>query len=119
MLFRAIRLRCPQCGQVPAFETWFRLRPACPACGTVLERNEEGYRVAAYFFNLVLAEGVFVVLLGVWLVATWPDPPWTAIQYVAALSMVVAPFALYPISRGLFLAVDLYVRPVGSGEGPR
>ena len=39
---RALRLHCPACGSGGLFQSWFTMRPACPGCGLVMER-EQGY----------------------------------------------------------------------------
>ncbi len=113
LAWRAARLRCPNCGTGTAFESWFRMRPACTSCGLEFERREQGYIVGGYMLNIVVAEGIFLSgFLGV-LLATWPDPPWGVLQVVAPVVMLVAPILTYPFSKTLFLAMDLAVRPVG------
>lgn len=128
LLGRALRLRCPNCGAPGLFESWFRPRPACPVCGQPLERSEEGYYVGALLLNLVIAEVVpAVLILGVAL-ATWPDPPWGLLLYGGAALALAAPFAFYPFSKTLWLAIDLYIqpqspegtaRPGDGGSGPK
>jgi uncharacterized protein (DUF983 family) len=108
---RALRLRCPACGGRPIFLSWVRMCPNCPVCGLQLERGERGYWLGAYFFNLVAMEGLFLLgFVGV-LVATWPEPPWTLLQYGLILLMAVAPILCFPFSKTLFLAFDLVCRP--------
>ncbi|HEX5963515.1 MAG TPA: DUF983 domain-containing protein, partial [Gemmatimonadales bacterium] len=81
LLWRALRLRCPNCGGRPIFESWLKIRQRCPVCGMRLERGEEGYQVGAYMFNIVASELVFaLVFLGI-LIATWPSPPWKLLLY--------------------------------------
>ena len=63
-------------------------------------------------FNIALAEGVFVIVLIVTLVVTWPRVPWTLLQYGAPAAMVLAPILLYPFSKLVWLAFDLMLRPV-------
>ena len=84
---RALRLRCPNCGQGGLFTSWLRMRERCPACGLKLERGEEGYPVGSYMFNIVAAELIFA-----------------------------APFAIFPFSKTLFLAFDLLFRPATHDE---
>ncbi|MGH7628806.1 MAG: DUF983 domain-containing protein [Gemmatimonadales bacterium] len=108
---RALRLRCPACGGGPVFLRWFRIAPSCASCGLRFSRGEPGYWLGAYFINLVAAETVFAVLLGVALWWTWPDPPWGALVWGLAAAMVLAPIASYPLSHTLFLAFDLLCRP--------
>jgi len=108
---RALLLRCPDCGGRGLFASWFRMKDACPACGLRLNRGERGYQVGSYMLNIIAAELIFMaVFLGI-LFATWPTPPWTVLQYGGALLMVLAPVALYPFTKTLFLAMDLAVRP--------
>ena len=108
---RALLLRCPDCGGRGLFASWFRMKDACPACGLRLNRGERGYQVGSYMLNIIAAELIFMaVFLGI-LFATWPTPPWTVLQYGGALLMVLAPLALYPFTKTLFLAMDLAVRP--------
>jgi uncharacterized protein (DUF983 family) len=108
---RALRLRCPNCGQGKPFESWLRMRRQCEVCGIAFERGEDGYQVGSYMFNIVASELVFAaVFLGV-VVATWPSPPWTLLQYGGGLLMLIAPIVFFPFSKTLFLAFDLIFRP--------
>ena len=113
---RALRLRCPNCGGRPIFRSWFRMRQYCPVCGIPLERGESGYQVGSYMFNIVASELVFAMLFVGVLVVTWPNPPWTLLQYGGIALMVIAPFLLYPLSKTLFLAFDLLFRPATPEE---
>lgn len=111
LFYRAVRLRCPNCGGGPVFVTWSRLVPNCPVCGLGFERGEQGYWLGAYFFNLMAVETVFSVWVVGFLLWTWPDPPWGFFQVSTILLMLVVPFAFFPYSKTLFLAFDLLVRP--------
>lgn len=113
---RALRLRCPNCGRGRIFESWFRLRPTCPVCGLRTERGEEGYQVGSYMFNIIAAELIFAAIFVGVLVATWPDPPWTLLEFGGIALMIVAPFAFFPFSKTLFLAFDLVFRPAAHDE---
>jgi uncharacterized protein (DUF983 family) len=113
---RAVRLRCPNCGQGRLFRSWFRIRERCPACGLKLERGEEGYQVGSYMFNIIAAELLFAVLFLAAVLLTWPSPPWTALELGGVALMIVAPFAFFPFSKALFLAFDLAFRPVTPDE---
>jgi uncharacterized protein (DUF983 family) len=116
LFWRAIRLRCPNCGGGPIFRSWFRMRPYCPACGLPLERGDQGYQVGSYMFNIVASELLFVlVFLGVVLV-TWPSPPWQLLQYGGIILMILAPVLFFPFSKTLFLAFDLLFRPATREE---
>jgi uncharacterized protein (DUF983 family) len=113
---RALRLRCPNCGQGKIFSSWFRMRSHCPVCGLKLERGEEGYQVGSYMFNLIASELVFAVLFVGIVMLTWPSPPWTLLEYGGIALMVIAPFVFFPFSKTLFLAFDLVFRPAAHHE---
>src|SRR5690349_1084566 len=111
MFARALRRRCPQCGAGPVTVRWFGLADACPRCALRLDRGEDDYFLGAIVFNMAFAEGLFAVGLLVALVATWPDPPWTAIYVLGIAAMIAAPIVLYPYSKLCWLAFDLLFRP--------
>lgn len=108
---RAVRLRCPNCGGRGLFRSWFRMARECPVCHLPLERNEQGYQVGAYMFNIALAELVFIVVLVGVLVRTWPDPPWKALTWISVGLMVILPVVFYPFSKTLFLGFHLLFHP--------
>ena len=41
IVWRAVRLRCPNCGSGGLWQTYFRMRDDCPRCGLHLERGEQ------------------------------------------------------------------------------
>ena len=50
LLGRALRLRCPRCGETPLFTGWFAMPPRCAFCGIRFERAQ-GYFVGAIYVN--------------------------------------------------------------------
>ena len=113
---RALRFRCPNCGGRPVRASWLKRLPGCPSCGLRLDRGENDYFIGAYLVNLVAAELLLAAGLLVVLVATWPDPPWTVIQWAGAALLVIAPLVLYPFTELLWLALDLAFRPLTDAE---
>jgi uncharacterized protein (DUF983 family) len=112
MVGRALILRCPNCGGGPVLKDWFHLRTHCPTCGIALERGEESdYYIGGMLLNITLCFIIFAV--GFWgvLVLTYPRVPWDLLQYGLVAAMIILPIALYPISRLVWLAADLAVRP--------
>jgi len=85
--------------------------PACPRCGLEFERRESGYVVGAYMLNIVAAELVVVIAGLAVVIATWPEPPWAGLTYGGAALVVLLPLLFYPVSKTLFLAMDLAIRP--------
>ncbi len=118
LFWRALRLRCPDCGGGPIFSTWLRMRERCPRCGLRLERGEEGYQVGSYMFNIIAAELAFAAVFIAVLVATWPSPPWSLLLYGGIALTIIAPFLFFPFSKTVFLAFDLVFRPAEPAEPP-
>ena len=116
LISRALRLRCPNCGGGPLFDGWLRPSKRCPSCGLPLERGESGYQVGSYMFNIIAAELIFAAIFIGAVVATWPDPPWLALQLGGGALMILAPLAFFPWSKTLFLAIDLVFRPATPDE---
>jgi uncharacterized protein (DUF983 family) len=112
MVGRALTLRCPNCGGKGILLSWSKLADACPRCRLRPQRGESDYYLGGMMFNIALAEGVFVILLVATLAITWPTVPWTLLQFGAPIAMILAPILLYPVSRVVWLAFDLMLRPV-------
>lgn len=111
LFWRAVRLRCPNCGGRPLFAHWLQMRERCPVCRIRLARGEEGYQVGAYMFNMIAAELIFAAIFLAILVYTWPEPPWSPLLYGGIALMIILPVLFYPFSKTLFLAFDLVFRP--------
>lgn len=105
---RAVRRRCPNCGTPGIFLNWWTLRERCPSCGIVFER-EEGYFLGGYALNLIFAEflgiGVVVALM------IFSGLSVLGIVLVGVALMVGLPLLLFPFSRTLWMALDLYLHP--------
>jgi len=111
-LARALVLRCPVCGSHGLFASWFHMKRHCARCNLALDRHKgEDYFLGGMMFNIVLAEMAFVLGLCIWLIASWPSPPWTLIEWIGIPFMVVAPILFYPLSKTIWLAFDLSFRP--------
>jgi uncharacterized protein (DUF983 family) len=111
LFWRAVRLRCPNCGGSGLWRDYFHMRQSCPTCSLHLERGEPGYIVGAQMFNIIAAELVFAAIFVAVLVATLPEAPWALLQYGGMALMVVLPIVFYPFSKTAFLAFDLILRP--------
>jgi uncharacterized protein (DUF983 family) len=116
LMWRALRLHCPNCGGGPLFDSWLRMRRQCPACGLPTERGEDGYQVGSYMFNVIAAELIFAAVFLLVLVLTWPSPPWNLLLYGGMALMLIVPFVFFPFSKTLFLAFDLAFRPASPAE---
>lgn len=115
MIGRALLLRCPNCGKSPMFHGLLKMHERCPVCSIQFER-EPGYFTGAIALNLVTAEVGFVLVFVLWAYLTWPNPPWFWLQWGGAAAMVIAPILMWPFSRSVWLALDLWVHPAEIAE---
>lgn len=111
LLRRALFLRCPNCGARGLFYGFFEVRERCPNCGILLARGESDYFIGAYTLNLIAVEMVLAVAFLIVLKATWPNPPWTALQYGGVILSIVGAVGCYPFAKTIWLAIDLIFRP--------
>ena len=110
-VLRALTLRCPDCGGGGLFRRWLSLKSECPTCHLKTDRGNRDHFVGAYLVNLIIAELLFAIGFGVWLLSVWPNVPWDRIEYVLVGAMLVAPLVLYPFTRTVWLAADLIFDP--------
>lgn len=85
-------------------------------CGLVLDRGESDYFLGAYLLNLVAVELVLTGVLTAIGLATAPDVPWSWLTYGGAAFTLVAAVACYPLTKVLWLAFDVVLRPVTREE---
>jgi uncharacterized protein (DUF983 family) len=112
LLARLLRLRCPHCGGGAVLEWKVAVRERCSACGFRYERSDDNYFQGAMFFHFMLAGGSFIASFLAVLVLAWPNVPWDALTYGAPVLFVLVTIALYPVSKAVWLTVDVLVRPV-------
>ncbi len=117
LFWRAVRLRCPNCGVGRMFRSWFRMVDACPNCGLATTRGEDGYIVGAYMFNIITAELLLAAICGTIALRSWPDVPWSLLLWIGGGLTITLPLLWYPFSKTLFLAFDLVFRPEPSLPG--
>ena len=116
ILWRGIRLRCPHCGSGGILDGWFKLKHRCPTCGLVLDRGESDYFLGAYLVNLVAVELILTAIMVIIGIATAPDVPWTFLMWGGIVFALVAAIACYPLTKVLWLAFDVMLRPVTKEE---
>jgi uncharacterized protein (DUF983 family) len=116
ILWRGMRLRCPHCGNRGILDGWFKLEHRCPTCGLVLDRGESDYFLGAYLVNLVAVELILTAIMVIIGVATAPDVPWTFLMWGGIVFALVAAIACYPLTKVLWLAFDVMLRPVTKEE---
>ena len=67
----------------------------------------------AIIINTAIAEAVFGVLFIAGLIITAPDFAWAPLLTIAIVTNTLVPLVFYPISKTLWVAVDLYLHPAG------
>ncbi len=112
LLWRAARLRCPNCGEGRLFSGWVKMKRACPSCHLLLDRGEGDYFLGGYTINFIVSELLIVVGATAGIILTWPEVPWRLITWSLVALMIVAPILFYPFAKTLWLATDLVFRPL-------
>ena len=102
-LARAARLCCPACGRSSVFRSPFHVRPSCPACGTVFQR-EPGFFVGAIMLNVVTTEAAVMLAAGVCLLL-FPGRAALLLGLLFAVALLF-PVLFYHHSWSLWLAGD-------------
>jgi uncharacterized protein (DUF983 family) len=106
---RALRLRCPRCGQAPLFRGWFTMNLVCAVCDLRFERAQ-GYWVGAIYVNygvttLIAVAGFFLLRATAGLeseqLALW-------IPFA-----IVFPLWFFRYSRSLWLGLEYGLNPEG------
>ena len=116
VLGRVLRLRCPHCGGGPVMRWSGTVIPRCRSCNFRFERSDESYFSGAMFFGLLMGEFLFGIVLLVVIVSMWPDVPWDTMTWAVPVGILSTMVFLIPISRVVWLGVDVLVRPVQPDE---
>lgn len=104
LLSRALRLKCPQCGQSKMFHHWLGMNPSCAHCGLKYER-EPGYFLGSIYVNYGLtAITTTAAYITFHFILAYPNlyvvPPLVAF-------CVIFPVIFFPFARAYWLAMDL------------
>lgn len=91
------------------------MREHCVSCGLRFER-EPGYWVGAVIINTAVIFATFLVAFGGMVLLTWPDVPWTVVLIITLLANVVIPVVFYPMSKTVWLALELSWHPLEPDE---
>ena len=102
-LARGARLCCPACGRRSVFRAPFHVRPSCPACGTVFQR-EAGFFVGAIMLNVVTTEAAVMFAAGVCLLL-FPGRAALLLGLLLAVALLF-PVLFYHHAWSLWLAGD-------------
>jgi uncharacterized protein (DUF983 family) len=109
VLGRALRLKCPSCGETKLFESFLKVRRGCDKCGMVFQQ-EQGYFIGAIYINVGLT---YFLILGTYAVSLiFSSTISTRAYFIMLAFAAVVPIAFFRWSRSLWLAVNfLVVKP--------
>jgi uncharacterized protein (DUF983 family) len=104
---RALLLRCPRCGSGGILKSWFKLKDACPVCGLSLQRSPESDEwFGGYFMNLMSSELLMLVVVIGYVLLTLPAVPWTTVEILSIVMVIVSPVISYPFAKVLWVAIE-------------
>lgn len=116
VLFRGATMGCGVCGRRRGlFERWVVMAERCPRCNLRFERSE-GHFVGAVGINTLITFALLLVGLIAFFVVTYPDIPAGAWVFAAVPVLALVPVLTYPMSKTLWTAIDLIMRPLEKGE---
>ncbi len=109
---RALRKRCPQCGEGPLFRAFARMNETCATCGLRF-RRESGSQTGAMYFCAAVSEIFAAALaLGLYFFTDWSTPVALGIGTVLVLGFS---YLFLPVSMAFWTAVE-YATDVSNGE---
>ena len=110
-------MACGVCGARGLFEQWgmFSMAQDCPKCGLHFERME-GHSLGAVAINTVTSAGLVLIGVALSLVVLGTDVSTATLLLIAAPIGLVFPILFDPISRTLWNAIELLMRPVTDEE---
>lgn len=106
VLSRALRLRCPRCGEGKLFCGFFRMDQKCESCGLKYERAP-GYFLGSAYINYGVTAVVLTVVY-VWLALGRGIENRDLIAPMLAL-VILFPLFFFRYARSLWLAMDCYL----------
>ncbi len=113
LLRRALRLRCPACGEGQPFPSWFKLRERCRVCGFAHAR-EPGYFLGSIYLNYGLTGALVLVWVAFAAFVLELDE---GLQFALPIGFIVVfPLWFLRYARALWMAIDLALDPPGADE---
>lgn len=107
LLRRALRRKCPQCGEGDLFRSFYTLHDGCECCGMDFDQSE-GNTWFFMYFTSGGAVGICFLILFFWRPAT-EDLPWvSALMISSALTLLIGTL---PFRKSLGMAMDYLIEP--------
>lgn len=71
----------------------------------------------AIIINTAVTEAIFGIFFIATLILTAPDFPWVPLLLVAVATNALVPLVFFPMSKTIWVALDLYMHPAGPAGG--
>jgi len=108
LFWRAVRLRCPLCGQGRLYSSWLRMNAHCEQCGAKFER-EAGFFLGSIYFNYGLTALLVTVTYLILFFKRLESHPLTMAGTLAFV--VLFPLWFHRYARSLWLGFDQFMDP--------
>lgn len=112
---RALRRRCPVCGQRGISRHPAHVVDECPTCSLNLER-QVGSFIGGIGLNTIVAFAALILVIVGGFIATKGEASITRILLPALAVATILPLAFYARSRLLWVAIELFWWPLEPGE---
>ena len=106
VLGRAIRLKCPSCGQMAIFKSFLAINKSCANCGFAFQ-PEPGFYVGAIYINVAITYFLILGAFFISLIFSWAITDFTFFTMVALAAIV--PVSCFRWSRSFWLALNFLV----------
>ena len=111
-LRRALRGRCPACGEGRIVVRYTNLVRCCPCCGWILEREPGAITGSMYLVSILTQFAAVFLMLLAWLLTDW-SPLRIVATGIPILLIISIPLLAY--SKRIWVAVE-YATDMGSDE---
>jgi len=68
------------------------------------------------FFGLLMGEFLYGIALAITIASMWPNIPWDTMTWALPLGILLVMIFVIPVSRVVWLTVDVLVRPIQADE---
>ena len=112
VLRRALRKRCPQCGERTLFARYARLNASCVRCGLVF-RREPGAQTGSMYLTAIVTQLLAAAMIGL----AWVCTDWGVATFLGVSIPLMFAFCAVslPFCQSLWVGVE-YVTDANNGE---
>ena len=114
LLWRALRLRCPLCGEGKLFRNWWIINEKCAKCGADFQR-EPGFYLGSIYYNYGLTAIIIAIAYPLLLFSGAMSND--ALLYSSLAFMLLFPLWFFRYARSLWLGFDQLWDPRKGEQG--